>query len=223
MILKSVSCLNEKFIANNSHKNSVFYYVLLGLLHSKFGKMSRKRIGIDVDGVLRDFTLAAIDVYNKEFNENKTIKDMVFYDLKKSFPMLDDADDFFFNKHCKELFYDAPVIDGAKEAFNELASRNDVVILTTQPNSSQKIYTIEWLVKNGFKFNDLCFLHDKNRFGRLDFFIDDNPKKFAGVDAEYGVLIYATYNQFVDLCTLGGCEKIIRCDYLKDFTKIFNV
>lgn len=183
----------------------------------------RNRIGIDVDGVLRDFTLAAIGVYNKEFNDNKTMEDMTHYDLGESFPLLDNAEDFFFNKHVKELFYDAPPIAGARDAFNELASRNDVVILTTQPNVLQKTYTIEWLVKNGFKFNDLCFLHDKNRFGRLDYFIDDNPKKFKGVDAGIGILISAPYNRYVDTRTLGGCDKIIRCDFLSDFVKVFNV
>lgn len=183
----------------------------------------RKRIGIDVDGVLRDFTKAAVGIYNKEFGGNMTANDITDYDISVSFPMLDNAEEYFFKKHAKELFFDADVIDGAREAFNDIASRNDVVILTTQPNSAQKIYTIEWLAKNGFKFNDLCFLHDKNRFGRLDFFIDDNPKKFIGMDAEYGVLIYAPYNRFIDIRTIRGCEKIIRCDYLKDFVKTFKI
>lgn len=183
----------------------------------------RQRIGIDVDGVLRDFTLAAVEVYNREYNDNKTMDDVVHYDLKKSFPLVDDADDFFFRKHVKELFFDAPVIKGAREAFNELVSRHDVVVLTTQPNVAQKVHTIEWLTKNGFKFDDLCFLHDKNRFGRLEFFIDDNPKKFQGVDAKFGVLISAPYNRGIDVRTLGGCEQIVRCDYLTDVIKVFNL
>lgn len=182
--------------------------------------MKRKSIGIDVDGVLRDFTKASLEVYNRTFGDSKTPEDMTEYDLSKSFPMLDDAEAFFFGQHAKELFFDAEPIAGARDAFNELASKYDVVVLTTQPTAAQKIYTVEWLVKNGFVFNDLCFLHDKNRFGRLDYFVDDNPKKFRGMDAGFGCLIDAPYNRRTDIRSLGGCDKVARFKSLADFVRV---
>ena len=185
--------------------------------------MERKRIGIDVDGVLRDFNKAAVEVYNREFGENKRPEDMTEYDLGKSYPLVKDAEDFFFRRHPKELFFDAEVIAGARDAFNHLYMLHDVVILTTQPTAVQKIYTIEWLVKNGFNFNDLCFLHDKNKFGRLDYFIDDNPKKFDGVDAGLGVLIDAPYNKSADIRDLKGCDLLTRCGSLFEFVRKFEL
>lgn len=186
---------------------------------------------IDVDGVLRDNLGIMVDIYNKNFNENKTVDEITDFKTEISFPRIAEetgvtSSQWFFQDHAKEIFSDAPGFPDIKKDIDELRNIGDVVIVTYQKTTANKMQTLEWLEKNGVEYDGICFLRNKTRFKAKDdeviYFIDDNDWNFCGNQATIGVLINAPYNKNMDLDKLKGmslCEEIYRCASLHEFVE----
>lgn len=185
-------------------------------------------VGIDVDEVLRSCLPQMVEIYNKEFNDTKTVDDITDYDVEKIFPRIWQetgmtARDWFFKKHNKEIFFDTPAVEKAKESVECLRyCHAKAVIITKQHGVENKRLTLEWLDKNGIPYDDICFVNDKSII-RCEYFIDDHIDNFENVDARFGILITAPYNKRPDalerIKKISKCKEVLRFENINDFSK----
>jgi len=165
------------------------------------------RIGIDCDGVLRDFIP---DVINKikETHPQHTDKILVpeSWDWETWLPFWteDETEEYVFEKHYKELFgSDANPIPSTLEDFSKLkewAKENghELVLVSAQrPHCEEP--TMEWLQRWGFMFDEYHFTKEKWSID-VDVLIDDSPEKldiFNDRSVAYGrpICYKQTWNQ----------------------------
>ena len=167
----------------------------------------KKVIKLDIDGVIRSMTKSMVDVYNKEFNAHMTEDDVIYYQIHKSFPLLnkDNAFDFFFNKHKQETIIDSEIYDGAKEAIDMLRSYDFYInIVTYQPDIQAKLDTLQWLDRHNVKYDAITFVdtHSKDDI-KGDIIIDDCPdflKEDYNKPMEV-ICIDKAYNRKDNICT----------------------
>lgn len=185
---------------------------------------------IDVDGVLRDNLPLMVKLYNKEFDDNKTVDDITDYMTEISFPRIEPetgktASYWFFQEHSKELFLDAKPFPYVKEDIEKLREYGKVIIVSYQKTFINKKQTLEWLEKNGIDVDGVCFLKDKTLLSGADWFIDDNTWNFQGMRAKHGIVISAPYNKnedVFDILEKSECETIERFDTFHNFVENFN-
>lgn len=140
-----------------------------------------KTLGIDCDGVLRNFTGKLIEVYHRELPLSfypKSDDDIKVFDLKYSFGIMTDIYDFAFKKHSKEIYTETNMYDGTKEFLQKLKDLKYTLFLTTnQPNDLCREYTLYWLIKNDLKkyFDEYEFLSNKAE-SETDLLLDDYTK-----------------------------------------------
>lgn len=163
--------------------------------------MNKLIIGIDCDGVLRDFDaqirhLAAkegvTDIDFSEWNYLQNTKVGGIPMNQKIWKTLEWA---------RPLFTGAPVIDGALEAYRKFCEdeRFLVNIVTSQTPSTAE-FTHEWLSSNKFVIhNETIVTSDKHESG-VHLLIDDRPKHIEDhVENDLlAVLISRTYNVSYD-------------------------
>jgi 5'(3')-deoxyribonucleotidase len=191
--------------------------------------MKELTFAIDVDEVIRDNIENMLKVYNKEYNDNKTLEDLFDFQVDKVFTKIQEttgetASKYFFEKHAKEVFTDSVAIDGAKEAIDILRGYGKVIIVTYQKNLENRVRTLEWLDKNDIKYDGICFLRDKSLV-YTDFLVDDNDWNFIGCNCTHGILIDRPYNKNTDIEELekqSNCKSISRFKSLKDFADYFR-
>lgn len=184
---------------------------------------------VDVDEVLRDNISNMLKVYNEEYGDNKTLSDIHDFQVDKVFTKVSEltgetASKYFFETHAQEVFTDADVIEGAKEAIDILRNYGKVIIVTYQKNTENKIRTLEWLDKHDIKFDSICFTRDKS-IVNADYMIDDNDWNFIGCNCCHGILINRPYNQqsnLVEIKNKSNCCDISRFTSLKKFADWFR-
>ena len=144
------------------------------------------RIGIDCDGVLRDFIPALIDSIKETHPQHADkIKTPNSWEWESWLPFWteDETEDYVFVKHYKELFgsnatpslkslSDWPVLkEWAKENGHEL------VLVSAQRQQCKEI-TTKWLEKYGFDFDEMHYTHKKWSVD-VDVLVDDSPAKLG--------------------------------------------
>jgi 5'(3')-deoxyribonucleotidase len=136
-------------------------------------------IGIDCDGVLRDFTGKLIEVYKREFPKSKrpnNDNDIKQFDLALSFGIEKEIYDFAFVRHSKEIYSEANPYPGAAKFIQDIKKYDHkVVIVTSQPNQGCIDYTKFWLVNNDIQYDDLIFENNKEK-APVDILLDDYTK-----------------------------------------------
>jgi 5'(3')-deoxyribonucleotidase len=145
--------------------------------------MKYKRIGIDIDDVIRDFIGTVYKVYLEIYPEHKNkIKPINGWSMTETFPIGEAIYDFIFDKYAKRIFYeDATVLPSAGEGLDELAEMGyDLIVITSQrPKCVQ--YTRLFLDYYEFPISETYILEMDNDFKiknksdiPVDIMIDDN-------------------------------------------------
>ena len=154
------------------------------------------RIGIDCDGVLRDFIPDLVEKI-KETNPEHTDKILVpeAWDWETWLPFWteDETEDYVFVEHYKELFgRDATPMKSSIEDWGKLKTwakeNGHTLCLVSAQRDNCKDITREFLDKNGFDFDEYHFTHDKWSID-VDVLVDDSPsklKKFKDRSVAYG-------------------------------------
>jgi 5'(3')-deoxyribonucleotidase len=142
------------------------------------------RIGIDCDGVLRDFIP---DVINKIKETHPEHKDKILvpksWDWEDWLPFWsdDETEEYIFEQHYEELFGkdSTPIKDAVEDwvILKSWAIRNghELVLVSAQREHCKDI-TREFLDKNGFDFDEYHFTKEKWSID-VDVLIDDSPEK----------------------------------------------
>jgi uncharacterized HAD superfamily protein len=142
------------------------------------------KIGIDIDGVCRDFTSALLKTY-KEYYPIHEVKPITQYELHYFFPIGKDIYNFAFETEsaAKKIFLEyAPIYDGVKKDLDWLKRYNHTLIaITTQSDLTFK-YTEQWIKKYKLPFDDVIQVplfkgkHESKLNYSWDMLIDDKPE-----------------------------------------------
>ena len=157
------------------------------------------RIGIDCDGVLRDFIPALQDSIKETHPEHSDkILEPNSWEWESWLPFWteDQTEGYVFSKRYYELFGpDASPIQSSIEDWPKLkewAEENghELVLVSAQREHCMEP-TDEWLEKHGFDFKEKHYTQDKWAVD-VDVLIDDSPEKleqFADRSVNYGSAI----------------------------------
>src|SRR5699024_12343642 len=95
-----------------------------------------KRIAVDMDEVLADYSGELLKRSNEKFNLSVTKKDLEGYHIQELFPEV--ADELYDIVNTDSFFRNLPVIEDSQEVLEELSEHYEIVIATAamlSPNS----------------------------------------------------------------------------------------
>lgn len=142
-------------------------------------KESGLLVGIDIDGVLANQIYGIIPRVLIRLGISLSYEDVVEWELPLG--ESDIASEIFLALEDKNYVLGMPVHDGAQEGVDKLFSMNKVMIITGRPPSTRQ-FTEQWLLNNGFSYDELVHAKEGNKSShRPDVLIDD----FIGNIREY--------------------------------------
>ena len=149
------------------------------------------RIGIDCDGVLRDFIP---DLINKIKETHPEHADKIgiphSWDWEDWLPFWteDETEKYVFEDHFEELFGPAAnpiqssIEDWPKVKAWAKENGHELVLVSAQREQCKEI-TTQWLEKYGFDFDEMHYTHLKHLVD-VDVLIDDSPEKLEKFEKE---------------------------------------
>ncbi len=184
-------------------------------------------IGLDVDGVIRNFVEAVRTQYEKVYPDHDLPDEVPEWNISKIYPIGEGIFDFCFKDYPKEVFYEAGAYDGAMDFVNELSAKHEAVIITSQVNAECKFWTMKWLHEHGvLDMVPHVVMVGKGAFRKrnvkVDVLIDDRVKNLEEAEGVgiYGVGIKRTWNvgRFGNL--YDGYDEILN--ELDRFSKVLE-
>jgi uncharacterized HAD superfamily protein len=165
-------------------------------------------IGIDVDGVLRDFPDAlfkAVRKYHPEYIPSD-FTEITEWDLENNFNCSrEELRQIYWYDHSDEVMGNGNPIYGAIEQMYDLfewgeKEGHSLVCVTSQRKHARE-HTLSWLGKYGLSFDTVYFRRGRYKWEvPVDYLVDDSPanwyfwKKGRGVEEGY-ILMDRIYNQ----------------------------
>ena len=169
------------------------------------------KIGIDVDGVLRDFCGTITDVIKKKYPEyipenfngiQSWFIDRDFdctMDQLKQIYWYDDVDTIMGNGwpmygQIKQMY----------DLFDWAENNGHTLVCVTSQRPHARQYTLKWLGNYGLNFETVYFRRGKDKWKvDVDYLIDDSPENYhfwkQGRGMEHGFILRdAPYNQDID-------------------------
>jgi 5'(3')-deoxyribonucleotidase len=188
--------------------------------------MSKKkiRLGIDVDGVLRDFDTKVMSLI-KELYPDKVTSDVTHgWDFPNVDMDIKELAKLWQETHCEEIYRDADLMPVVKEEFKLLKEWGRTqkpgyqYICVTAQMPYNACHTHYWLGKHYFNFLEVHISNHKHKID-IDYLIDDSPKNYdkwvkAGRDETTFILIDRPYNQH--------CPATNRISKLSDLINILK-
>lgn len=132
-------------------------------------------IGVDVDGVLRDFCSSLQRVYDQEL-PHETRDDVISdWDLSKFFSIGKGIWDFIYKEHAEDIFLNAKPFKGAQKLIDYLHKNGYIIrIISAQPDKLSSELVGCWLDKYGFHYDEIITTYDKEEV-KYDVIIEDSP------------------------------------------------
>ncbi len=173
----------------------------------------KQRIGIDVDGVLRDFChglIRAVKAYHPEYiKKDKEIPEQYLHirdwHLENNFNCTKkDLQQIYWHDHAKWIM-------GNGRAFKEnvrtlkywMKHINKEWVCVTSQKEHARHYTLSWLGKHELNFDKVVFAKGKDKWQvDVDYLIDDSPTNYrywkdGRQDEDTFILLDRPYNQKV--------------------------
>ena len=136
-----------------------------------------KKIGLDVDGVLRNLMDEINKVFKKHYPGHITDEPAYTYDFPHIKMPLSDKFNIIFNEYPEDVFLKAKPYPGAVMQFNCLKQwakkKNIKIVCVTSQESHLISLTYLWLGKYNFTFDELYITKSKGSLG-IDYLIDDD-------------------------------------------------
>ncbi|SEN96533.1 5'-3'-deoxyribonucleotidase [Paenibacillus sp. OV219] len=152
-----------------------------------------RRIAIDMDEVIADFNLKHLQVFNRDYNENLTLNDLMGTHLRDLRPQLKNEIIAYLNDPT--FFRDLDVMKDSQEVIQELSEQFEVFITTAAmyfPTSFTAKY--EWLKEHFSFLDEMNFVFCGNKsIINADYLIDDNEEHFQRFKGQ-GILFTAPHN-----------------------------
>ncbi len=167
-------------------------------------KLSQMRIGVDLDGVVANFTKGWTKYYEEEFGKKILEDDITSWGLSE--PLTHFKEDVDFWKWAKDIngssiFRNLEVYENSVETLNELSKAgNEIIILSSKPWWSIHD-TLIWLGENKIPTKEIHFIEDKWTI-ECEVYIDDAPyqlKNFKEKVTDKKIIRYVrAYNKPID-------------------------
>jgi uncharacterized protein len=135
------------------------------------------RLGIDLDGVVANFTKGWMDFYNAQFQTDLALEDSVSWNDLIDLTHFNTMSEFWewsSDLNGKSVFWHLETFPGAIEALQSLSDDgHHIAILTTKPSFAIHD-TLEWLARHRLPTTEIHILEDKWRVD-CDIYLDDGP------------------------------------------------
>jgi len=152
--------------------------------------MDKLKVGLDIDGVLRNFASSLVDTYKTRYPEHDVtpIYQWSNYDISGYFPIGKDIQQFM-RDHCLEIFLLGKPYQNAQRAFKHLKETNKVVIVSYQISKLAEEVTSSWLRLYGLIPDEIIFTDKKEEVKGIDLLVDDCTDNLRKIRAkENGVV-----------------------------------
>jgi len=134
------------------------------------------RLGIDLDGVVADFTSGWVARYNNEFGTDLQPEQVETWGAMLDLTHFETMDEFWAwtaRGDDGSLFRYLDTYPGAVDSLHRLARHHDIVIITTKPDWAVGD-TFAWLSDQGIPTREVHITEDKWRVP-CDVYLDDAP------------------------------------------------
>ena len=167
------------------------------------------RIGIDIDGVLRDFGKSFMGVMKKHYPETMLQDKITDWQFEKHFTLSKkELQEIYWDKYCDAVFLDADPMPNAivqmRELFDWANERNYTLVCISSQRPMGRHNSLQWLGKHGLGFSEVHFTMGRYKWKKdVDWLLDDSPenwhnwKKGRGSDDSF-ILMDAVYNQHIN-------------------------
>ena len=167
-------------------------------------KLSQMRIGVDLDGVVADFTDGWTSQYEKDFGKKISENDITEWGLVKPLTHFEEEIDFW--NWAKDIdgssiFRNLNTYNNAIEVLIDLSLKgHEIVIISSKPWWSIHD-TLMWLGENKIPSKEIHFTEDKWKVN-CDVYIDDAPHQLESfvknVPDKLILRFIRPYNRFVE-------------------------
>ena len=183
------------------------------------------RIGIDIDGVLRDFCKSFMEIMKKHYPETMLVDKLTDWQLEKHFTLSKkELQEIYWDKYCDAVFLDADPLPNALKQMRELFDWADEyeynLICISSQRPSGRHNSLEWLGKHGLGFEEVHFVMGRYKWKKdVDWLVDDSPqnwhawRKGRGDDHEF-ILFDAAYNKHIP-----AENRIFKLTEIKEITQ----
>lgn len=139
-----------------------------------------ERIGIDIDGVIRDIHSQLLYIYKMEYPDKivKPIEEWTTWNICKYFPTSEkDFKEFWFKTSAYDIYLSAKQINHSSFALLKLIKNVNVSLISAQPNINTCYFTSTWLANNSILFDELHYTQEKGSIP-CDIYIDDSIDQY---------------------------------------------
>ena len=148
---------------------------------------TRRRLGIDLDGVVADFNAGWISRYNEHFGTELTPEHVDVWDAPTLLTHFTDMSEFWrwarTSGEGASIFRILQPYRGAVEALDRLAASHDIVIVTTKPRFAVHD-TFEWLAEHRIPTTEVHIVDDKTTV-ECDVYLDDADHNLSALSASH--------------------------------------
>lgn len=122
----------------------------------------KKKLGVDIDGVIVDQIPSILCIIKSRFNVIATRADIVDYSFAKSLALPDGSDAEIVSEYNLNYLENANPIDGAIHEINGLKDDFDLHFVTSRPLSSQR-RTESWMQVNGLSGFPISYVRHQEK------------------------------------------------------------
>lgn len=150
------------------------------------------RIGVDIDGVIRDLHNKLVDVLLEKWPNAILVNKEAWRFVERYSGVPNEVEEYLFVEKAETLFMGAPVFVGAQKFILDLRDAvrpyDGRVLYVTKQGVASGNATIKWLAKHKFPLRELQLIptRESKASAECDILIDDNLTNLRDQETAYG-------------------------------------